>query len=149
MIWTGKQSFWVTSNAYMNVLYTNGDTYRQTSLYVPKSAMQTNLWTKSHGYSHSLYCCSWLNSAGLRHTQLLSPMLPEARGWALGVSPRVLQWELMAILRSRCVKRLRRRGFGMSSLLLYENHRWASWKNWGHMNSGGGKTMFIFPSLDI
>lgn len=30
-------------------------------------------------YSHSLYCCSWANSAGLRHTQLLSP-ISEALG---------------------------------------------------------------------
>lgn len=38
--------------------------------------------------SHSLYCCSWANSAGLRHTQLVSPMLPGARDWGPGAGGR-------------------------------------------------------------
>lgn len=49
-------------------------------------------WTKqiwfqnhSHEYSHSLYCCSWLNSAGLKHTQLLSPIMPWATDWSLSL----------------------------------------------------------------
>lgn len=44
--------------------------------------------TAKGGYSHSLYCCNWANSAGLRHTQLSSPMLPEARAGPLSLGGR-------------------------------------------------------------
>lgn len=96
---------------------------------IPQSSTHTkeqkHIWIQTRGYSHSLYCCSWVNSAGLKHTQLPSPILPEARGEAvcLGMSrstsaPKGIDGYPWV----KSCNKTEARGFGSSSLPLYKKH---------------------------
>lgn len=40
-----------------------------------ENGTESNAESRFTHNSHSLYCCSWLNSAGLKHSQLPSPIL--------------------------------------------------------------------------